>query len=261
MSVGEYPQTVGIGANPENTLMPTTPLQLYAAALEKGIDPDKLGKLLELQERWTADRAREAFFADMVPCQGEMPIVLCQAKNDQTGKTYAAIEDIQKLCKPVWIRHGFSLSFSEEPTTTENHKRTVCTVRHRDGHCEKHYLELPRDGIGGRGNPIAGMNPLQGSVSTMTYAERVLTAQVFNIVLADTDLDGKTAGERMAEEVEQGYREELADLVAKKGGASKAFLSWASEKAKTKVNDLAEIPAHVLPEIVRMLKAQNGGRG
>jgi hypothetical protein len=97
---------------------------------------------------------------------------------------------LKHTAKPIYASHGFSLSFSEADCPHPNWHRHVCLVRHVDGYSETHFLDLPADGIGGKGNAIAGMNPVQGAISSGSYAQRILTARVFDITIADTDLDG-----------------------------------------------------------------------
>ena len=41
------------------------------------------------------------------------------------------------------------------------------------------------------GNAIGSMNRVQAAVSTGSYAQRYLFARIFNLVIADTDLDGR----------------------------------------------------------------------
>lgn len=169
---------------------PTDPFALLVQAVDKGMDPAQLKALVDLQEQWRAARAKEAFAAAMNLVQAEMPCIVRDASNSQTKSTYVKLETIMHGAKPVYIKHGFSLSFSEDQSDKPNNKRIVCLVRHNEGHSERHWIDLPIDGVGAKGNAIGAMNPVQGSVSTGSYGQRVLVCRVFAITVADTDLDG-----------------------------------------------------------------------
>jgi hypothetical protein len=44
-----------------NAIVPmpdATPMQILAMAVQRGVDPDTLGKMMALQERWEANQAR-----------------------------------------------------------------------------------------------------------------------------------------------------------------------------------------------------------
>lgn len=166
------------------------PLQLIERAVERGLDTEQLKALVDLQERWNANRAREEFAAAMNTCQQELPLIVKDANNAQTKSAYVRMETVQHLAKPVISKHGFSLSFGESDCPTADMKRTICDVRHSAGHCEQYHLDLPLDGVGAKGNAIGAMNRVQAAVSTGTYAQRYLTCRIFNITIAETDRDG-----------------------------------------------------------------------
>ncbi len=163
---------------------PMTPLALIRQAVELGLGPEQLKALVDLQEQVRASRARELFAAAMTACQAELPNVVRDAENTHTKKLYASLEVVQRVAKPVTLKHGFALSFSEADCQTPNFKRTVCKVRHSAGHSEDHFLDLPVDKSG-------SMNAVQGAVSTGSYGQRVLTCRIFNITIAETDRDGR----------------------------------------------------------------------
>lgn len=169
---------------------PADPFALLVQAVDKGMDPAQLKALVDLQEQWRAARAREAFAAAMNSVQVEMPCIVRDAENDQTKSRYVRMETVTHQAKAIYTRHGFSLSFSEDESGIEKFKRIVCLVRHVDGHSERHWIDLPLDGFSAKGNPIGAMNPVQAAISTGSYGQRVLTCRVFNITIANTDLDG-----------------------------------------------------------------------
>src|SRR5690606_14215783 len=84
-------------------------------------------------------------------------------------------------------------NYGEDDCPIQTWKRTICDVRHIGGACHRYHLDLPTDGIGPKGNPIGGMNVVQGSISTTSYAQRRLLCMIFNITIADNDDDGQGA--------------------------------------------------------------------
>jgi hypothetical protein len=166
-----------------------TPMSLLAAAVERGLSTEQLTALTDLHERWQANRAKSAFAKAMNDCQNEMPCIVRESENSHTRSTYAKLEHINSQAKPIYGKHGFALSFSEEDCPRESWKRTVCRVLHIEGHEERHFIDLPVDGTGAKGGK-SSMNEVQGAISTGTYGQRILICRIFNLTIADTDLDG-----------------------------------------------------------------------
>jgi hypothetical protein len=171
----------------ENTV-PVNPMTILERLTAQQVDPDKLGKVIDLVREWNRDQAVKSFARAMVACQRDMPDVIDDAKNSQTGSTYSLLETVQRIAKPVYTRWGFSLSWSEGPVK-DNLREIIMTVRHEDGHTELHRGHYPIDGEGPKGGKT--MSPLQGTVSAHTYAQRDMMRQLFNLVLAGQDRDGE----------------------------------------------------------------------
>lgn len=171
----------------ETAMVPVNPMTILDRLTAQQVDPDKLGRVIDLVQAWNDEQARKAFARAMVACQREMPDVIDDAKNNQTGSTYALLETVQRIAKPVYTRWGFSLSWSEGDVK-DGLREVLMTVRHEDGHSEVHKGHYPIDGEGPKGGRT--MNQLQGTVSAHTYAQRDMMRQLFNLVLAGEDRDG-----------------------------------------------------------------------
>lgn len=193
MSTQQLELTDNNGASLAVREVPST-LSILAEAVRQGVDPDQLRQLVDLQERTERNQAEKAFSAAMAACQAEMPNVVADATNTETRSKFAKFETIQQVAKPIYNRHGFSLSFGDgEACPLEGWKRIICDCRHEAGHCVRYHIDLPVDGIGPKGNPIGGMNRVQGCISTNSYGERVLTCNIFNITIAGKDKDGRSS--------------------------------------------------------------------
>jgi hypothetical protein len=171
-----------------NEIQTTTsnPFLLLERAIEKGIDADQLGKLVALHQDWQDRKASMEYAAAMQACQAEMPSVL-RSKQGENSK-YAPLEEVHSVIKPIYLRHGFSLSFGEIPPTTPGQCNISCDVSHTGGHTVKRTLEGGLDVAGPKGG--ATKTPIQGKGSTMSYLRRYLTLMIFNITVENEDRDG-----------------------------------------------------------------------
>jgi hypothetical protein len=194
----------------------TNPLMLLERAVEKGMSPEQLRALVDLHEQWRAARAREAFMAALNSCQAEMPVMVRDGENKHTQSRYAKLDGIVHAAKPIYTSNGFALSFSEDDSKKEGFKRIVCDIVHREGHSERRWLDLPIDGTGAKGGK-SSMNEVQGCISTGSYGQRVLLCRIFNITIADTDLDGQTLHPNPAPDPAAPQEQPRAKRTAKEG--------------------------------------------
>lgn len=166
-----------------------TPSELVQLAIERGLDGDQLNRLLDFAERLQGHEAKRQFNEAMTDCQAEIQTVVSDAQNPKTRSRFARLETVQAIAKPVYTSHGFSLSFSEGKPDKADHMRIVCRIRHKAGHAEEHYIELPYDGVGPKGERTS-MNAVQGVGSTYSYGARYLTVRIFSMTIAGEDNDG-----------------------------------------------------------------------
>lgn len=158
------------------------------AARDPNIDIDKMERLLAMQERVFARTAEAEYNEAMSRCQSEMPRIMPRSANDQTQSMYAALDEIDRVARPIYTKHGFALSFGTEDCPTSGFYRQICQVTHRAGHTRTCRADLPLDNVGIKGN--ANKTGVQGFGSTMTYGQRYITKLVFNIVIGGEDNDG-----------------------------------------------------------------------
>lgn len=170
---------------------PDGPLAMLQLALERGTDPDALKKLMDLAESWKAQRAAEEFSLAMNLCQRLMPCIVKDKVNKFLNDApYASLENIQTAIRPVYTQQGLSLSYGTEDSKLEGHVRVVCDVRHVGGHKERYGLDIPLDSTGAKGG--SNKSGPQAVVSSTSYARRVLATMIFNLTIANTDIDGNT---------------------------------------------------------------------
>lgn len=221
----------------------TNPMVVYLEMAKRGIGADQLRIMSDVAKEWQERDAERQFSESMHACQEAMPRVVKDAKNTQTKSTYAKLEHVQQAARPIYSAHGFSLSYGEADCPTAGYKRTVCDVRHVGGAYHSYHLDLPIDGIGPKGNPIGGMNAVQGCISTTSYAQRRLLCMIFNITIADEDDDGQAAAKISEKEIAI-----LNEWITESGADLFKFLQYMG------VDSLADIPARDMTKAVSALQ-------
>ena len=165
---------------------------LLGKMIERDLDPKQVGEMLGVAERYSTIMSQKAYNQAMTAAQGEMPAIIRDSENTHTKKRYASWEGLNQLIKPVYSRHGFSLSFTEEPSkSTAEGLWMICHCRHAQGHTEIVQGIFPRDGTGAKGGSSA-MNAIQAVGSTRSYAKRYLAKDLFCLAESDEDNDGQT---------------------------------------------------------------------
>jgi hypothetical protein len=168
------------------TQAPGTLIEFLARAVrDPSIDVHKLQAIYQMQREIVADDRRERFHEAMNAVQGEMQAVVRNALNSETRSKYATLEAVDAAIRPIYAKHGFSLSFSEA-ANDQPELKIECVVR-RGGHAETFHLSALSDTTGPKGTP--NKTNVQGVGSSVSYLRRYLTCMIFNIALRD-DNDG-----------------------------------------------------------------------
>jgi hypothetical protein len=209
------------------------------AARDPNIDIDKMERLLAMQKEIFAQQAEAAFNAAMSDCQAQMPQIVPRSPNEQTNSMYAALEEIDRVARPIYTRNGFALSFGTKEGAPEGFYRQTCLATHRSGHSRLYQADLPTDMTGLKGNP--NKTGIQGFGSTMSYGQRYQTKLVFNIVIGgeDTDGNGPTLG--------PGQLEEIRKRMQEVGTNEAQFLEF------WRIDALEKMPVFNFPVIMDML--------
>lgn len=168
------------------TQAPGTLIEFLARAVrDPSIDVHKLQAIYQMQREIVADDRRERFHEAMNAVQGEMQAVVRNALNSETRSKYATLEAVDAAIRPIYAKHGFSLSFSEA-ANDQPEMKIECIVR-RGGHAETFHLSALSDMTGPKGTP--NKTNVQGVGSSVSYLRRYLTCMIFNVALRD-DNDG-----------------------------------------------------------------------
>lgn len=226
------------------------PMTLLQSALEKGVTPDELRQWMDLRDRWVKEQAEAQFAQAMNACQLEMPDVVKDANNPFLKSKYAKQESVNRAIRPVYTAHGFSLSYTSEPSPINGYVRIHCDCSHVGG-CTKRYSgDFAVDGTGMKGG--SNMNAIQGMGSTFSYARRYLALLIFNISIVDEDTDGGPPPTRITPD----QIDWLEKLLEDSGADRSKFLKWVN------IDRLELMPSRDYPKAEAMLKrkiAEKGG--
>ena len=188
---------------PEPKELAITPMSLMQMALETG----KAEQLQILQEMYFKDKERKAeeeFNLAMNAVQAEIGRVKPNLLNPQTKSRYASYDKLDAELRPIYTRHGFSLSFSEEDSSKPNHVRVICYVS-RGGHTRVYRKDMPVVTTGIKGNEM--MTLTDATSSADSYGKRYLVKDIFNVAIGEDDDDGnggqQNQGGRMNEQEAQ----------------------------------------------------------
>lgn len=158
------------------------------AALDPSIDVSKMERLLAMHEKMAAVQAERLFNVSMNSAQSEMSTVGADAVNPQTRSHYATYDKLDRVLRPIYTKHGFSLSFGEGESPKSEHVRVICYVSHTAGHTRMYFRDMPADGKGAKGGDV--MTKTHASGAAQSYAMRYLLRAIFNVSVGEEDRDG-----------------------------------------------------------------------
>lgn len=227
------------------------PLALLQAAIEKGMDPDKLGKLMDLAERWEANQAAAAFGVALASFQSQCPVIKKKRKADVGGKfsfQYAGFDDIDRVVRPILAECGLSVTFKAQDDAGNGNGnarrlKVTCQVRH-GSHTEETTVNIPI--------PAMSVNDTQQYGAAVSYAKRFSLCAALNIVVSDEDDDAA----KLVQVVTEEQAAEIEALIAEKSVDLGKFLDWCQ------VASITDIPAANYPKVVHTLRVKRkvGGK-
>ncbi len=165
-----------------------SPEGLIAQAIAGGANIETLERLMVMQEKWQATKAREAFVNAMTVFQTSCP-VLKKTKDvmNKDGRSvrysFAPIDSIiQQIKKPL---KEAGLTYRWEVKNEAGKMPVTCIVTHVLGHSEQSTFDVPTDEGG-------FMTAPQKVASALTFAKRYSLVNVLGIATSDSDDDATT---------------------------------------------------------------------
>lgn len=170
-------------------LVPATSMDLLTVALNNHAAIDVIERLAALREKEMARGAEQQFNEAMNAAQGEIQRIVPDKKNTQTSSDYASYAKLNDVLRPIYLKHGFSLSFDCGQPAVSGTVRAYCFVSHRAGHTRKYQSpDMPLPTLGPQGKPV--MTETHGTGAAMSYAMRYLLRYIFNVAVGADDTDG-----------------------------------------------------------------------
>src|SRR5258707_12737834 len=80
-------------------------------AIEKGASIETIERLMAMMKEERAYRVESEFNEALSQAQTEMQCVAPDKTNSQTGSDFASYAALDKMVRPIYTKHGFSLSF------------------------------------------------------------------------------------------------------------------------------------------------------
>ena len=218
------------------------------AATDPTVDIDKLERLGAMYERMKSREAEQAFNEAMTAVQTEMRPIAADANNPQTRSKYASYLALDRAMRPIYTKHGLSLSFNTADGAPEGYVRVVCDVA-KGGYSKPYHVDMPSDGKGAKGGDV--MTKTHAAGSAFTYGQRYLIKMIFNIAVGEDD-DGNRAGAGQLISTDQVA--ELQSLIEEVSANKALFLEWLG------VGSLQEIPVKRYAQAVKALNDKRRGK-
>lgn len=190
---------------------------IQRAAADPQCDIEKMERLMAMHERMQAKSAEQAFNAAMAQMQCEIPTVGEGAVNTHTKNTYATLDDINYVLKPIMQRHGFAVTFKVEHTGAGISITGI--LMHSAGHREQTTMLLPLDTGPGR-------NAVQAVGSSTTYGKRYVMCALLNITTGDARDDDGVGAQANSSGMRDQVRADILDRVAEASDQDELTKIW-----------------------------------
>jgi hypothetical protein len=180
-----------VKAEPRPPALSPTLALIERAARDKKIDIAKMRELLAMQSEEEKRIAARIFEAQMNEVQTKIEPVRKDADNPHTKSRFATYHALDAAIRPIYVEHGFSVSFDTEETDKPDTVVVLCYVGHRAGHNRVYRIAMPAEGKGAKGGDV--MSKTHATGSAVTYGRRYLLSMILNIATLQDD-DGNAAG-------------------------------------------------------------------
>lgn len=209
-----------------------TPATLLNIAIEKGVDFEKLEKLMELQVKWEANNSRKAYYDAMAAFKANPPeidkdkSVSYKTTSGTTSYKHASLGNVTSKIGTALSQHGLSATWN---TKQDKDGITVtCRVSHRLGHYEETSLTSAPDASGGK-------NTIQAIGSTIAYLERYTILALTGLATHDMDDDGK--GSEDVVYISDRQKSTIVDMMSSKNVKEADFVKYMKVDSLDKIKE------------------------
>lgn len=164
-------------------------------AVESNASIETLEKLMSMRRELRDEAAKEAFHTALAAFQSECPVIprkrIVRNKPEKGGGIryhFTALEDIDKVVKPILSKNGTSYTITTSVTKPTEKGETpylqaICVLRHKDGHQEETPFDAPVD-------LDAFMTSQQKYAAAASFCERYAIKHALGLTFAGEDNDG-----------------------------------------------------------------------
>lgn len=228
--------------------VPEAPASMVATIERLALDPnlpiERLERLLDMQERMMAKQAETDFNQALSAAQAATGRIKANAKNKQTNSVYANYAALDKVLRPIYVEHGFALSFDTWDAPHPEYVRVLCHLSHRGGHTRIYRIDMPADGKGAKGGDV--MTKTHAAGSAASYGMRYLLKMMFNVAIGEDDNDGN--GPPKVETINEDQAANIEALITEVGADRDKFLAWCQ------VENMEDVPTKYYKACVRELE-------
>jgi len=160
-----------------------SPAALMHIAMSRGLDLDKLEKMLVMQTKWEERESKKAYVKAMAAFKSDPPSIYKDKTNSQFGSKYSSIEALVIPALPFLSKQGLSHSWQYGDPDPKQ-VIVTCTITHELGYSESVKMAAPPDTSGGNSK-----NPIQQIKSTQTYLKIATFEAVTGLVSKEANLD------------------------------------------------------------------------
>ncbi len=195
------------------------------ALKQEGVTVDQLERLLVIEERYKAGKAKEAYHKAVAEFKKNPPKVTKDKANKQYNSMYTTLGNLVNTVNPELSKQGLSASWEIKQNGTIE---VTCVLTHSMGHSERTSASAPADTSGAK-------NAIQQIKSTITYLKAVTFESITGLASTDANLDddGLASSVVFIDEKELG---QLLDMIAEKEADTEKFCAY------LKVESLAKLP-------------------
>jgi hypothetical protein len=166
--------------------------------LDKTVELSRLEQVLKFHREQLALAAEEEWWEAMNATQTEMEPVRAECRNDHTRSKYADLAALDAALRPIWTRHGLTVTYSTGNADDAGKIRIFCHVGHVGEfglHVKNVHVDMPCDPNGPKNTPV--MAAPHATMSALTYGKRGGLGLAFAIPVFRDD-DGNAAARRPA---------------------------------------------------------------
>lgn len=179
-----------VAAQQQTAMSSVGPADLLRYALDSGADLDRLERLMDMQDRDNANKARMAFVSAMAEFKKHAPTIYKDKDVSFTGTSYshATLGGICEVVIESLAQHGISHRW-DMAQPSSGLIVIKCILTHIMGHSETTTMEAPPDNSGKK-------NGIQQIASAMTYLQRYTLLAATGLSTKDMpDDDGRGSQE------------------------------------------------------------------